>query len=159
MILSKFANLSLPIYCTFLVVREYYTGNKLCSVNQRYLLAQTGVSFLNTCTFRLKSSVIWKCLIMETAQPRDKAKIIVEGFPNILYPFPNILGLFPHSFDLFLHFKKISICWSVSSSFRSISSYFWSISSYSKTFKSSFLVWAGEYWEHFKNLKIKDSIF
>jgi len=23
-ILSKFANLSLPIYCTFLVVREYY---------------------------------------------------------------------------------------------------------------------------------------
>ena len=24
MILSKFANLSLPIYCTFLVVREYY---------------------------------------------------------------------------------------------------------------------------------------
>ena len=24
MILSKFANLSLPIHCTFLVVREYY---------------------------------------------------------------------------------------------------------------------------------------
>ena len=24
LILSKFANLSLPIYCTFLVVREYY---------------------------------------------------------------------------------------------------------------------------------------
>ena len=27
MILSKFANLSLPIYCTFLVVREYYKSN------------------------------------------------------------------------------------------------------------------------------------
>ena len=159
MILSKFANLSLPIYCTFLVVREYYTGNKLCSENQRYLLAQTGMSFLNTCTFRLKSSVIWKCLIMETAQPRDKAKNNCWGISKYFVSVSQYLGLFPHSFDLFLHFKKISICWSVSSSFRSISSYFWSISSYSKTFKSSFLVWAGEYWEHFKNLKIKDSIF